>query len=831
MSDDDKTKAIFLSIGLKEGAVDGLLKNSALSAALLKAIEDANVKDGCDASIGTLLYTLTTKLNDKATPENMKFLAEYIGNEKIDKVRIGTAIKLVTAAKDKPIDVKAFEEKCGVGIVVTDKQIEEAVAAEMEKHQKGLLAERYHYNSARMIGTVGAKLKWADGGVLHRVIEEQVAALLGPKTEADLKPKPKVKKSKDNNKGGGGPKKMKGGQIAAGKDDAAKDDNAWFFPSPTANLSGNRPHILAKHLEETGGKVITRFPPEPNGYLHVGHAKAMHLDFGYGSKLGECILRFDDTNPAAEKQEYIDSIIATVAWLGHKPSRITYSSDYFQKLYELAVELIQRGLAYVCHQTGEEAAEYRQQKKDSPYRNRSVEENLRLFEEMRTGLFDEGAAWLRMKIDMQSDNTAMRDPCAYRVKYMAHPRSGDAWCIYPSYDFTHCIVDSLENITHSLCTLEFDVRRAAYYWLLDALDLYKPLVWEFSRLEFVDRVEIDGAEYKLITDLSKRRLLAKVNRGEARGWDDPRMPTLDGCRRRGIIPEAIERLCEDVGVTRGIQRIPVQRLFQVLRAELDPKATRRMAVLRPLRVVITNFDEQGFKLATLPNHPLDESRGTRTLPFTNVVYVEQSDFRMDDDPDFYGLAPGKTVGLRYAGNITVDKVDKDVNGAPTTLHATLDTSRTQKTKGHIHWLPDPEQTDASRRATVRIYEWMFHIVRKVEGDQDEAAEAAALRAKAEAAAAADDEQTDADNEEAAAPQADDTLPKPLTSEEELTGCLVESNTEFVPFLYYQFERLGYFVVDPDSTDALPVLNRTCTLKDSYSKKKGKSGKKGGNKKK
>jgi glutaminyl-tRNA synthetase len=683
------------------------------------------------------------------------------------------------------------------------------------------------FSSGKLLQNVTNELKWADGADVRTEAEAQIAALLGPKTAADEAPLAKKKVPKEQTKG-----VKRGGQmsVTAEKTKLAQgeQEEQHEFPAPAANAAGNKPHLLAQHLAATGGKVVTRFPPEPNGYLHIGHAKAMFLDFGYGKKLGKCILRFDDTNPEAESQEYIDSIIETVKWMGHEPAQVTYSSDYFGKLHELAIDLIRRGKAYVCHQTAAETSEYRRARRDSPWRDTSVAENLRKFEWMRVGGYSEGEAWLRMKIDMKHDNPCMRDPCAYRIKYTRHPHAGDSWCIWPSYDFTHCLVDSLENITHSLCTLEFDIRRESYYWLIDALDMYRPLVWEFSRLQFEDREELeDGRDWLLQTTLSKRRLLAAVNTGKARGWSDPRMPTLSGLKRRGFTASSINSMVEAIGVSRATQKIPFRRLESALRADLDGPAERRFAVQDPLRVVVTNFDKVSLRKVTLPNHPLHADRGSRELPFTAVVFIERSDFRLVDDPDYYGLAPNKTVGLRYACNITCDEVVRDASGVVTELRVTCDPEKTVKTKGHIHWLPDPS-SGASRVAELRLYEWLFHTCAPApkEVDENDNAEqtpaelaAAAAATAARAAAHVDGEGGDSDDEkdEAAAADTHESVDKEIV----VKNALVESGMSWAHFTHYQFERLGYFVVDPDTDQAAGrlVVNRTTLLKESSDKKK------------
>eukprot|EP01108_Squamamoeba_japonica_P004011 TRINITY_DN3206_c0_g1_i1.p2 TRINITY_DN3206_c0_g1~~TRINITY_DN3206_c0_g1_i1.p2 ORF type:complete len:830 (-),score=545.33 TRINITY_DN3206_c0_g1_i1:32-2521(-) len=825
MSDTDDSQVID-TLGLSDKTRASYNKNADLCRRLAAATRLVALDDRKD--VAAMLAQIASKVTVDA---HVAQLATYVAEKKIDKVRIDAALKFAGAhKKDDKLDLAALDTACGVGVVVSEADITAAVAAALEKQKAEITELRYHFNIGKLFGPVMSSLKWADGGVVRSAAEKQLAALLGPRTAEDDKPRAKSKSKGEPKKKGGG---KKGGAVKeaaeAGVTSAA--DEGHEFPAPSANAAGNTPALLKAHLAVTGGRVMTRFPPEPNGYLHIGHAKAMFLDFGYGAKLGECVLRYDDTNPEAESQEYIDSILDSVHWMGHKPARITYSSDYFHTLHALAIKLIKRGKAYVCHQTGAESSECRRTRTDSPWRDRPIDENLRLFDEMRRGLWAEGEAWLRMKIDMQSDNPCMRDPCAYRIKFHHHPRTGDEWAIYPSYDFTHCLVDSLENITHSLCTLEFDIRRPAYYWLIDALDMYRPLVWEFSRLEFADRVTLpdddaSGAErdWFLYTTLSKRRLLAAVNSGKARGWDDPRMPTLNGLRRRGFTAAAINGLIEAIGVTRAVQRIPFRRLEQQLRVDLDPSAPRRMAVLRPLKLVISNFDDVKLREVTLPNHPLHAERGSRTLPFTRTLFIEASDFREVDSKDFYGLAPGKEVGLRHAGNVTCSEVQRDADGRVVALVGTLDEHKKNKTKGHLHWVPDPELAGgASRRAEVRLYEWLFHVCEPVPevtnktkaADVEAAAAAAKAADEARAAKAADnaDGHDENDDDGGGAEQR-----ASIESEEVLTDAIVETSVGTTPFTHFQFERVGYFVVDPDTDGERLVLNRATTLKESSAKK-------------
>jgi glutaminyl-tRNA synthetase len=588
------------------------------------------------------------------------------------------------------------------------------------------------------------------------------------------------------------------------------------------NYAVNSTEKLEQHLAATGSMWRTRFPPEPNGYLHIGHAKAMHFDFGVAKKHGgETYLRFDDTNPAAEKQEYVDSIISSVEWLGHKPAKVTYSSDYFDALHEFAIELIKRGKAYVCHQTKEETAASRQLlqgfqlkcareglvKKDtalpegaaSPFRDRSAEENLRLFEDMTAGKCKEGECSLRMKGDLRSDITSMWDLAAYRVKFATHPHSGDKYCVYPTYDYTHCLVDSLENITHSLCTLEFETRQAPngpYYWLLDSLDMYKPVTWEFARCNITYNV------------MSKRKLNALVTKGYVNGWDDPRLLTLEGLRRRGYTPSSINAFCEELGVTRNDNVQHLSKLEKCIREELEEDADRIFGVLDPIPVTITNHPGDARELPVeCPLHPKHLERGSRALRLTRTVYVERSDFREEDDKNFYGLAPNKAVRLLFGYNITCVGFEKDpATGKVTSIAATYDPESlgTKPPKGTLHWA----STDFIE-AEVRVYDKLFDV--EIPGAAEVDGSAVGADASSEL-----DEKPNGDSHS----NGNELWLTQLNPDSLVThvGALVEpslAECASKPLSRrFQLQRLGYFTVDKDSTAAKPVLNRIVTLKES-----------------
>jgi glutaminyl-tRNA synthetase len=529
------------------------------------------------------------------------------------------------------------------------------------------------------------------------------------------------------------------------------------------------------------GRVHTRFPPEPNGYLHIGHAKSICLNYGIAEDFnGKCNLRFDDTNPEKEEQEYVDSIVADVRWLDwNRDGKVLYASDYFEQMYQWAVELIKKGMAFVCELTADEVTQYRgtltRPGKNSPYRDRSIEENLDLFTRMKNGEFPDGAKTLRAKIDTSHPNLNMRDPIMYRILHASHHRTGDKWCIYPTYDWAHGLEDSIEKITHSICTLEFENHRPLYDWFLDALGIYHPQQIEFARLNLT------------YTVMSKRKLLKLVQDGFVRGWDDPRMPTLSGMRRRGYSPEAIRNFCVVIGVNKFNSTVDMALLEHCLREDLNKNSPRVMAVLRPLKVIIDNYPEGKIEQLDAINNPEDPSAGTRKVPFGRELYIEQDDFMENPPSKFYRLAPGREVRLRYAYFIKCVNAVKDNNGNIVELHCIYDPATKggdapdgRKVKSTIHWLSAKDANPAE----VRLYDNLF-----TKENPDDVPEGQ-----------------------------DFTVNLNPKSLEVLPNCLVEPTLRDAKSLSrYQFERLGYFCVDPDSISSKLVFNRTVTLRDEWAK--------------
>ena len=530
-----------------------------------------------------------------------------------------------------------------------------------------------------------------------------------------------------------------------------------------------------------GDAVIqTRFPPEPNGYLHIGHAKAICLDFGLAHEFnGKTNLRFDDTNPEKEEQEYVDSIMADVRWLGFEWDGLHYASDYFDQLYQWAIKLIKEGKAYVDDLTADETREYRgtltESGRESPYRNRTVEENLDLFTRMANGEFPDGSRVLRAKIDMASPNMNLRDPVMYRILHASHHRTGDKWSIYPMYDYAHGQSDSLEKVTHSMCTLEFADHQPLYRWYIEQLGIFPSQQIEFDRLNLT------------YTLLSKRKLLQLVNEGHVRGWDDPRMPTLSGIRRRGYTPEAIRNFVTAVGASRTNGIVDLAMLEHFVREDLNKRAPRAMAVLRPLKVVIDNYPEGQSEELEAINNPEDPAAGTRKVPFSKVLYIEQDDFREVPPPKYFRLSPGREVRLRYAYLITATSVVKNDKGEVVEVHATYDpatrggnTPDGRKVKSTIHWVSAAHAVNAE----VRLYETLFS-----KEDPSQVAPGQDFTANLN-------------------PHSLETV-SDAKLEPSLAGAASGSR--------YQFERLGYFSVDPDSVPARPVFNRTVALKDTWAK--------------
>jgi len=686
-----------------------------------------------------------------------------------------------------------------VGVLVSPADLAAAVEAAIEAHRDALVEQRYRFPLATLLRAVGAAQPWADNRAVKEGVDAAVASLLGPRTAADsarpAKAAVKAAPSDDAQKAAAAAAAAAATAAAAADEPPPAADPFAFFPDPAANnkvhtivpLStggdplriANTPSQLASHLAATGGSVVTRFPPEPNGYLHLGHAKACFIDFGLAAARpgGKCYLRFDDTNPAAEKVEFIDHIQEIVGWLGWKPAAVTYSSDHFATLHATAVRLIKAGAAYVCHQSAAEVKASRDARTGSPWRDRPTAESLAAFAGMTRGAVPEGAATLRLRQDPGNENYNMFDLVAYRVRFLPHPHAGDAWCVYPSYDFTHCLVDALENVMHSLCTLEFEPRRASYYWLLEVAGLYKPVVWEYGRLVLHHNV------------LSKRKLTELVSGGHVAGWDDPRLLTLAGLRRRGVPAAAINAFCREVGITRADAGVGPALLDAHVRSVLEPASPRLLAILHPLRLVLTNLPEahaEPIPARVWPNRPGDAE--TYPAPLTRTVFIEAADFRPVDERGYYGLAPGKAVLLKYAGVVTCTGFTPGPDGQGMAevqgTYAPLPPGA-KPPKGVLSWVGQPSPGVPPPTFEARLYGLLF-----------KSADPAALGPA----------------------WLGDLDPESVTV---VRGAVAAGGALLAgaaPGATFQVERVGYFTVDPDSTPGAPVLNRTVTLRESVATK-------------
>lgn len=744
------SEEILRTIGISDKEIPKIIKNSKLLNRILEAVKASGIIESNvqKANKGALII----KLCQKEVP-NMNLVAQYIGNEKIiTQEQLDAAIAFVIS---KPtFEIPEFEENAGVGIVVTDEQIAAAVTETIQnstdlikqKGKKAVLADILNGLKSNKLMKFAARAKTV------AEVKKQLDAL------PDEAPAPKPEKAAPKAEA----KLVKPAQQEAEEEEPVIDFQGIVagFPSPQDNALENAPEIQAEHLRITEGNYMTRFPPEPNGWIHIGHAKAMYLDFGLAElKGGKCYMRFDDTNPAKEKDEFIEGIKYDVTWMGFKWWKITHTSDYFHQLYDFAIELIKNDLAYVCHHTKAEIAEMRKSRTPSKWRNRPAAESLREFELMKCGYYSPSEATLRLKMDYLNDNPNMHDQIAYRVIYNEHPRTKDEWCIYPTYDYSHCVIDSIEHVTHSLCTLEFENRRPSYYWVLDALKIYKPFVWEFSRLNLTHTV------------MSKRRLQSLVYEHLVDGWDDPRMPTVAGLRRRGFTASAIRNFVKTVGFTRNVKStIDYAKFEQVQRTEFDETSPRAFGVLHPLKVTITDLDAPIDVEA--PLFPKKPELGSRKMVLDKIVYIEADDFMEVPQAGFKRLTPKSKVGLKYA-NLQIEVVEVVKNGDEV-VELKCRKVDSGKAQTYIHWV-----STGAVKAELRLYENLF---------------------------VADD------------PMAlGDSWRENINTESKiiLKNCLLEPSLGSAKIQdHFQFERTGFFVVDQDSTPENPVFNRVIQLKSS-----------------
>lgn len=773
---------LFQSIGLTEQKAKETAKNDVVAQNLKQAITEvhrSNRNSDISKTVGTLLYHIATKLKTQIR-QHLPLVARYVAEGKIDsELRLNAALEYLLSNPSIPVDGGRFNDACGVGVVVTPDQIEQAVEDAIQKHRDEIARKRYTFNTGLLMNAARQKLKWADGKAIKNEVDIQMFDLLGPKTEADLQPKSKAKDASSK------PANAKPAPKTILSNDVTSDVLSFrdlmrtkaHFHRPGENyktdgyvITPRTMDLLAEHVKVIDGKVRTRFPPEPNGILHIGHAKAININFGYADAYGgDCYLRYDDTNPEKEEERFFQGIIDMVEWLGYKPYRVTHSSDHFDQLYAWAVRLIRKGLAYVCHQTADEIKGH--DPPPSPWRDRPVDESLALFEAMRRGKIGEGAATLRMKCTLEEGKM---DPVAYRIKFLPHARTGDQWCIYPTYDYTHCLCDSIENITHSLCTKEFQSRRSSYYWLCNSLDIYCPVQWEYGRL---------NVSYTVV---SKRKIAKLIERGIVKDWDDPRLFTLTALRRRGFPPEAINQFCAKMGITGAQAIVDPQMLEACVRDILNGTAPRAMAVLDPLEVTI-DIPPVAELPATVdvPNFPGDaeaSARGVHRVPFGRRLYIDRSDFREADEKGYRRLTPTQAVGLRHAGYaLRLIDVVKNPDGTPRSLKcaAVQTTEMAEKPKAFVHWVSDP------LRCEVRLYDRLFN--HKNPEDPSEVP-----------GGFLSDCNTDTL-----------TVIRDALVDRSVAGARVYDK--------FQFERIGFFSLDPDSTAGKLVFNRTVMLKEDSGK--------------
>ena len=781
----DNLLELFTSLGLSEAKAKETIKNGTLSKNLEDAITVAKSSNPqLSSAQGMLLYHIASKIKPQIK-HHMAFLVDYVATGKLDtELRVNAALDFVLQhANEKSLNSAAIDEACGVGIVITPEEIEKEVESVLNANKAAIMEKRYRFPVGQLMAEVRKKLPWADGKAVKSEFDVQVLDMLGPKTEADLAPPPKKEKKpkaekkevkKDTSKNGTkDDKETEDGDGAATISELMK--NKVHFHKPGENyktdgyvINDTTMNRLKDHLKRTNGQVRTRFPPEPNGILHIGHAKAININFGYAAAHdGITFLRYDDTNPEKEEEKFFTGIRDIVEWLGYKPYQITHSSDNFDQLYSWAVDLIKQDLAYVCHQKQEDIRGFNPP--PSPWRNRPTTDSLRLFEDMKNGKFDEGEATLRLKLTLEEGK---QDPVAYRIKYAAHHRTGDKWCIYPTYDYTHCLCDSLEDITHSLCTKEFQSRRSSYYWLCNAVNAYCPVQWEYGRLNMS------------YTVVSKRKIGKLISSGICADWDDPRLFTLTALRRRGFPPEAINNFCARMGVTGAQMVIDPSVLEAVVRSTLNTSAPRTMVVLNPLKLNLKGSNVKN-KTITVPDFPDAPEKGSHEIGFGNVIFIEKDDFMENGEKGYRRLTKDQPVGLRYAGFVLkfVKVVQRDADGHPIELdvEAVPVDACESKPKAFIHWVGQVSSTEIE----VRLYERLF----KHKNPEDASVVPNGFLSD-----------VNENSLTVLSARADKYLSK--------TAKVYDK---------FQFERIGFFSVDPDTTKSNFVVNRTVSLKEDAGK--------------
>ncbi|XP_004537348.1 probable glutamine--tRNA ligase [Ceratitis capitata] len=776
----------FQALGMSEQKAKETIKNANVTKNLQLALSEVK-NTALGEGVGMLLYHMASKIKPQIIHE-LPLVTQYIVEKKLDNtLRVDAALEYLLKniqKKGAVVNTKEFNESCGVGVIVTPEEIERTVQEHIKLHKDMLLEQRYHFNAFKIMQEVRAKLKWADAKSVKAAIDVEIFDLLGPKTEDDLKPPPKVEKKKEKpstslaDKSSNNAKLAHPSNVSIDSSDGANTiaelmKNKVHFHTPGENyktdgyvITDHTERLLKEHLKQTGGRVQTRFPPEPNGILHIGHAKAININFGYAaSKGGVCYLRYDDTNPEKEEEKFFVGIREMVEWLGYKPYKITHSSDNFQQLYEWAVVLIRKGLAYVCHQGADEMKGFNP--KPSPWRERPIEESLQLFEDMKNGKIDEGTATLRLKLTLEEGKV---DPVAYRIKFVPHHRTGNDWCIYPTYDYTHCLCDSIENITHSLCTKEFQSRRSSYYWLCNALEIYCPVQWEYGRLNM---------NYALV---SKRKIAKLITERIVNDWDDPRLFTLTALRRRGFPAEAINNFCAQMGVTGAQISVDPSMLEAAVRDILNISAPRRLVVLEPLKITLINFPHDKPTEIEVPNFPQNPDAGCHHILLDRVVYIEKSDFKLDPEKGYRRLALDQPVGLRHAGLVIYVKEVKQNPQTGEVLELICEcklAEQAEKPKAFIQWVSQPIKIE------VRLYDLLFK------------------------------HKNPEDTNEVPGGFLSDINEDSLSVLESYADRALSNVKVYDKF---QFERIGFFSVDPDTTENHIVFNRTVGLKEDAGKK-------------
>ncbi|KTB24688.1 Glutamine--tRNA ligase [Nakaseomyces glabratus] len=789
------------NFGYEEAKIKEITKNQKILSELEKLLGEVQVGE-LDKTQRAILHqfaTLLAKRKDAGEVSTALVVENVVNGGIKTNLQIDAAFKYVVAHPD--VDQETLAAEAGIGVHVGEEDVRRKVVEYIESNKSKIEEQRYKLVPGIMADVKKMpELKWAEPRLFKPIIDEEILKAIGPKDERDVvKKQPKAKKNAKKDDSGDKSSDSKGEKRTMFTEGFLGDLHK-VGENPQAY-----PELMAEHLKATGGKVHTRFPPEPNGYLHIGHSKAIMVNFGYAKYHdGVCYLRFDDTNPEAEAPEYFESIKRMVSWLGFKPWKVTYSSDYFDKLYELAEVLIKNGKGYVCHCTAEEIKRGRGIKEDGTpggerhackHRDQSVEKNLEEFRAMRDGKYKPGEAILRMKQNLESPSPQMWDLIAYRVLNAPHPRTGTKWKIYPTYDFTHCLVDSFENITHSLCTTEFYLSRESYEWLCDQVHVFRPAQREYGRLNITGTV------------LSKRKIAKLVDEHFVRGWDDPRLFTLEAIRRRGVPPGAILSFINTLGVTTSTTNIQVVRFESAIRKYLEDSTPRLMMILDPIEVVVENLPEDYEELVTIPYRAGTKEFGDRNVPFTNKFYIERADFSENtEDKEFFRLTPNQPVGLiKVPYTVSFKSVEKDADGKITRIHVKYDNEdKPVKPRTYIQWVPISKKYNSPVRVSeTRVYNQLF---------------------KSENPSAHPDGYLKDINPESEVIYDKSVIEHNFDHVIKNSPWVVDSvkNSEFYveedksgkEICRFQAMRVGYFTLDKESTDDKIILNRIVSLKDN-----------------